>query len=129
MRRHHRFRSLRVAGVEHGDRVGLFGFGASPHLAIAVLRSWNCEVYVSTRGEPHRHVATSLGAVWVGSEKEKILSRSALRGASFTSARQLRDAIDAFVKVYNEKATPFEWTKAVVHPHNSPKRLYSDLCK
>ena len=65
------FRSLRVAGVEHGDRVGLFGFGASAHLAIAVLRSWNCEVYVSTRGESHRHLATSLGAGWVGSEKEK----------------------------------------------------------
>src|SRR3989441_6447714 len=32
------FRSLRVAGVEPGDRVGLFGFGASAHLAIAVLR-------------------------------------------------------------------------------------------
>src|SRR6185312_15896409 len=26
------FRSLRVAGVEHGERVGLFGFGASAHL-------------------------------------------------------------------------------------------------
>jgi len=33
------FRSLRVAGVESGDRVGLFGFGASAHLAIAVLHS------------------------------------------------------------------------------------------
>lgn len=57
-----------------------------------------------------------------------ILSRQALRGASFTSARQLRDAIDAFVKVYNAKATPFEWTKAVVHP-TSPRGLYSNLCK
>ena len=57
-----------------------------------------------------------------------ILSRSALRGGSFTSARQLREAIDAFVDVYNQKATPFEWTKAVVHP-NSPKSIYSDLCK
>src|SRR5580692_2351766 len=44
------FRSLRVAGVEPGDRVGFFGFGASAHLTIAVLRSWDCEVYVSTRG-------------------------------------------------------------------------------
>jgi propanol-preferring alcohol dehydrogenase len=44
------FRSLRVAGVEHGERVGLFGFGASAHLAIAVLQAWRCEVYVSTRG-------------------------------------------------------------------------------
>ena len=65
------FRSLRVAGVENGDRVGLFGFGASAHLVIAVLRSWNCEVYVSTRGESHRRLAASLGARWVGSDKEK----------------------------------------------------------
>ncbi len=65
------FRSLRVAGVEPGERVGLFGFGASAHLAIAVLRSWSCEVYVSTRGARHRELATSLGAVWVGSEKDK----------------------------------------------------------
>ena len=65
------FRSLRVAGVEKGDRVGLFGFGASAHLAIAVLQSWNCQVYVSTRGASHRALATSLGAGWVGSEHDK----------------------------------------------------------
>jgi transposase len=55
-----------------------------------------------------------------------ILSRAALRGASFTSPRQLRDAIDVFVQSYNQNATPFEWTKAVVHP-TAPKRLYSNL--
>jgi alcohol dehydrogenase, propanol-preferring len=65
------FRSLRVAGVEHGERVGLFGFGASAHLAIAVLRAWKCEVYVSTRGASHQKLAESLGATWVGSEVEK----------------------------------------------------------
>jgi alcohol dehydrogenase, propanol-preferring len=65
------FRSLRVAGVQHGERVGLFGFGASAHLAIAVLNAWKCEVYVSTRGESHRRLAASLGAKWVGSEDEK----------------------------------------------------------
>lgn len=65
------FRSLRVAGVEPGERVGLFGFGASAHLAIAVLRAWKCEVYVSTRGKSHRALAESLGATWVGSETEK----------------------------------------------------------
>ncbi len=65
------FRSLRVAGVQPGERVGLFGFGASAHLAIAVLRAWECEVYVSTRGASHRALAASLGAAWVGSEKEK----------------------------------------------------------
>jgi len=65
------FRSLRVAGVDPGDRVGLFGFGASAHLAIAVLRSWKCEVYVSTRGASHRQLAESLGATWAGSETDK----------------------------------------------------------
>ena len=56
-----------------------------------------------------------------------IMSRAALRGASFTSPRQLREAIDAFVQVYNENAAPFEWSKAVVHP-TGPQRLYSYLC-
>jgi propanol-preferring alcohol dehydrogenase len=65
------FRALRVAGVEKGERVGLFGFGSSAHLAIHVLQAWNCEVYVSTRGESHRKLAESLGATWVGSETEK----------------------------------------------------------
>ena len=65
------FRSLRVAEVQPGDRVGLFGFGASASIAIAVLLSWKCEVYVSTRGASHRQLAKSLGAVWVGAEKDK----------------------------------------------------------
>jgi propanol-preferring alcohol dehydrogenase len=65
------FRSLRVAGVERGERIGLFGFGASAHLAIAVLQAWQCEVYVSTRGASHRKLAESLGATWVGDETEK----------------------------------------------------------
>ncbi len=66
------FRSLRVAGVQPGEKVGLFGFGASAHLAIAVLRSWNCDVYVSTRGASHRKLAESLGAKWVGDETDKL---------------------------------------------------------
>ena len=65
------FRSLRVAGVEPGERVGLFGFGASAHLAIAVLQAWNCEVYVATRGAGHRALAESLGATWVGAEQDR----------------------------------------------------------
>ena len=65
------FRSLRVAGVERGDRVGLYGFGSSASLAIRVLHSWDCEVYVVTRGEAHRKAAASLGAAWVGDEDSK----------------------------------------------------------
>lgn len=55
-----------------------------------------------------------------------ILSRQALRGASFTSPGQLRQAIDDFVAAYNQKAAPFEWKKAVVF-QSSPKSKYSNL--
>ncbi|HZY99746.1 MAG TPA: zinc-dependent alcohol dehydrogenase family protein [Candidatus Baltobacteraceae bacterium] len=65
------FRALRVAGVERGERVGLFGFGASAHLALQVLRAWNCEVYVSTRGAQHRAFAQSLGVAWAGDATDK----------------------------------------------------------
>jgi propanol-preferring alcohol dehydrogenase len=65
------FRSLRVAGVAPGERVGLFGFGSSAALAIRVLLSWSCEVYVVTRGGEHRKTAAALGATWVGAEDKK----------------------------------------------------------
>lgn len=45
------FRSLRVAGVRPGERVGLFGFGSSAALAMPILKLWGCESYVVTRGE------------------------------------------------------------------------------
>ncbi len=65
------FRSLRVAGVMPGERVGLFGFGSSAALGIRILQHWKCEVYVVTRGKSHRDLATSLGATWVGDENAK----------------------------------------------------------
>lgn len=56
-----------------------------------------------------------------------ILSRQALQGASFTSPRQLRQAIDRFVQVHNRKAAPFHWTKRKVFPKELQQK-YSDLC-
>ncbi len=56
-----------------------------------------------------------------------ILSRKALKGASFTSPQQVRNAIDRFIVAYNKQAAPFEWRKKEVHPVN-PKKYYSDLC-
>lgn len=44
-----------------------------------------------------------------------ILWRRALRGASFTSPRQVRKAIDDFVAAHNENAAPFEWKASVVY--------------
>ena len=56
-----------------------------------------------------------------------ILARRALRGGSFTSPRQVREAVDRFIIAHNEKAAPFEWRKKEVSPKNL-KINYSDLC-
>jgi transposase len=55
-----------------------------------------------------------------------LLARQALRGASFTSVGQLREAIDAFIAAYNPQAIPFEWTKREVRPVE-PKHKYAYL--
>lgn len=60
------FRSLRVAGVQKGERVGLFGYGSSANLTLQVLRAWECEVYVVTRNEARQQAARAAGAHWVG---------------------------------------------------------------
>ena len=56
-----------------------------------------------------------------------ILSARALAGASFTSARQVRDQIDAFIAAYNEDAHPFAWTQQTVLSQH-PRAKYADLC-
>jgi alcohol dehydrogenase, propanol-preferring len=60
------YRALRLSEIRPGGRLGLFGFGASAHLAIQVARHWGCEVYVFTRGEEHQRLARALGAAWTG---------------------------------------------------------------
>jgi alcohol dehydrogenase, propanol-preferring len=65
------YRALRIAGVRPGERVGLYGFGSSAHLALPVLRDWGCHVSVVTRGANHRAFAETLGADWVGKEDDR----------------------------------------------------------
>jgi propanol-preferring alcohol dehydrogenase len=60
------YRSLRLSGIQPGGRLGLFGFGASAHLAIQVALYWKCEVFAFTREEHHRRLALEMGAVWAG---------------------------------------------------------------
>ena len=64
------YRSLIKADLSPGERLGLFGFGASAHLAIQVATYWGCEVYVFTRSQRHRDHARQLGGVWVGGVEE-----------------------------------------------------------
>ena len=64
------YRALRLSEVRPGQRLGLYGFGASAHVTIQVARHWGCQVYVYTRSEGHRRLARELGAVWVGGAKD-----------------------------------------------------------
>ncbi|MBI2932707.1 MAG: zinc-dependent alcohol dehydrogenase family protein [Planctomycetes bacterium] len=64
------YRSLRLAGVRPGSTVGLFGFGASAHLALQVAVHWGSKVVVITRGSHHQEVARRLGASWAGAPDE-----------------------------------------------------------
>jgi len=64
------YRALRLSEIQPGQRLGLYGFGASAHIAIQIARHWGCEVYVFTRGEAHRQLAHKLGAKWTGAARD-----------------------------------------------------------
>jgi propanol-preferring alcohol dehydrogenase len=64
------YRALRLSEVKPGQRLGLYGFGASAHVSIQVALHWNCTVYVFTRGKKHQELARKLGATWVGNAKD-----------------------------------------------------------
>ena len=77
------YRALRLSGVKSGEVLGLYGFGASAHIAIQVAKHRGCKVFVFTREgqKDHQDLALKLGADWVGVTGE-------------TPPQRLRSAID-----------------------------------
>ncbi len=67
------FRSLRLTGLQDGQRLGLTGFGASAHLVLkmAQYRFPRSAIYVFARSESERNFARELGAVWAGESGER----------------------------------------------------------
>src|SRR5262245_6187555 len=59
-------RALCGAEIRPGCRLGLYGFGASAHIAIQVARHLGCRSFVMTREARHRRLAAALGAEWTG---------------------------------------------------------------
>ncbi|MBN2207619.1 MAG: zinc-dependent alcohol dehydrogenase family protein, partial [Candidatus Aminicenantes bacterium] len=64
------YRALRMSGAKAGGCLGLYGFGASAHIAIQIAKAWGCKVQVVTRSEEHRRLALKLGAAWAGAPGE-----------------------------------------------------------
>lgn len=65
------YRAFRLSEVQPGERLGLYGFGASAHVTIQVARYKGCEVYVFTRSKEHQRHAQQLGAAWVGQAQDE----------------------------------------------------------
>ncbi len=66
------YRALRLSGLEQGQTLGIYGFGASAHIAIQVAKYWGCKVFVFSRKASghHQDLAIRLGADWVGATKD-----------------------------------------------------------
>lgn len=64
------YRSLHLSEIKPGQRLGLYGFGASAHIVIQIALFWKCEVYVFTRSPEHQKLALDLGAVWAGKAEQ-----------------------------------------------------------
>jgi len=60
------YRSLKLSNIKKGGTLGLYGFGASAHVAIQVAKYWDCRIFVFSRGEKHRNLGLKLGAEWAG---------------------------------------------------------------
>ena len=67
------FRALRRAAVPPGGRLGIYGFGASAHLAAQVALAEGATVHVMTRSPAARRLALDLGAT---SERPRRATRS-----------------------------------------------------
>lgn len=65
------YRALRLSEIRPGQKLGIYGFGASAHVAIQVARYWGCKVYVFSRKEEHRALASRLGAIWTGKASDE----------------------------------------------------------
>ncbi|GAH63407.1 unnamed protein product, partial [marine sediment metagenome] len=64
------YRALKLTGLRDGQILGLFGFGASAHIVIQIVKHKypNSRVFVFTRPRQQKHqdLAGKLGADWVG---------------------------------------------------------------
>ena len=62
------YRSLKLTGLQNGQRLGLTGFGGSAHIVLQLVRHLypSAEVFVFARDEAAREFALELGAHWTG---------------------------------------------------------------
>jgi propanol-preferring alcohol dehydrogenase len=62
------YRSIKLAGLQNGQNIGLTGFGASAHLVLKMIKHKYpaSKIFVFARSEKERKFANELGAFWNG---------------------------------------------------------------
>lgn len=60
------YRALELSGIQPDGILGLYGFGASAHIAIQIAKHRGARVFVFSRSAEHRALARELGAEWAG---------------------------------------------------------------
>lgn len=63
------YRAVRRSGLQRGGRLGVYGFGASAHLAAQLAVAAGATVHVLTRSERARGLALELGAASAGTTR------------------------------------------------------------
>lgn len=65
------YRALKLSGVQKGQTLSIFGFGASGHIIAQIARHMGIRTVVFTRGIEHQKLAMELGAEWAGDASDK----------------------------------------------------------
>jgi propanol-preferring alcohol dehydrogenase len=62
------YRTFRLADIKKGETIGLYGFGASAHIVIQIIKHKfpDNPVFAFTKSGGHADLAKSLGAAWTG---------------------------------------------------------------
>ncbi|MHC4617067.1 MAG: zinc-dependent alcohol dehydrogenase family protein [Planctomycetota bacterium] len=91
------YRTLRLAQVADGQTIGLYGFGASAHIVIQIIkhRFPNSPIFVFTKTAEHAEHAKRLGAAWTGRSGDQP-PQKLNRAMDFTPVGEcVRDALAA----------------------------------
>jgi transposase len=88
----------------------------------------NCNDWLNKHSNVHFHY-TPTSASWLNMIEIwfNIMSRKVLRGASYNSTGELKEAIDKYIEYYNEDARPFIWRKREIRGSQIKDNL-SNLC-
>ncbi len=83
------YAAFKLAGVQQGDRLGLYGFGPTAYYVLKVAQFLGIEVYVSTRSQRHIEEARQAGAVWAGNAAQEQMPAKLDAAMIFPPAGQL----------------------------------------